>query len=352
MSRRKPTIRPPRRWRALLLLVCLAGACAGMLYILWQPVSTSGRAVRVVIPRGTRAEAVAGILEEAGIIRNRHAFLLLAALRGEMSGMRSGAYVLRPNMPSWRVLELLQRGARDPDEVSVSIPEGFTVKQIAARLAEQGVIAGEKEFLALCARPAGRVRTLFPLPASGLEGYLFPDTYAFRRGTSPERVAQVMLDRFEQVFYTPRLAALRAHRHTLHELVTIASMIEREARVDSERARIAGVIQNRLRRGMKLQIDATVLYALGAHKSRVLYADLEVDSPYNTYRHAGLPPGPIASPGIACLEAAMRPEKHDYLYYVATPEGAHIFTRTEREHNQAVARMRALRAAAGAGRGG
>jgi UPF0755 protein len=152
-----------------------------------------------------------------------------------------------------------------------------------------------------------------------------------------------MLDEFTRRFYEPHKEEIARSQHSLHEMVTIASLIERETHVSEERARIAGVIENRLRRGMRLQIDATVLYALEKHKSRVLFRDLQVDSPYNTYRHAGLPPGPIASPGLPCLLAALHPEQHDYLFYVVGPEGSHVFSRTEAEHRRAVMRMKALR---------
>jgi UPF0755 protein len=130
---------------------------------------------------------------------------------------------------------------------------------------------------------------------------------------------------------------------TPHEVVTIASLVEREARVDAERARIAGVTYNRLRRGMRLEVDATVLYALGRQKDVVLYRDLQLDSPYNTYLHYGLPPGPIASPGLAAILAAVRPETHDFLYYVARPDGSHAFSRTLEEHNRAIRAIRGRR---------
>jgi UPF0755 protein len=153
-----------------------------------------------------------------------------------------------------------------------------------------------------------------------------------------------MLDRFTAAFFDKHRADIERSSHTLHEIVTIASLIEREAEVEQDRARIAGVIENRLKRNMKLDIDATVLFALGRHKERVLYRDLQVASPYNTYRHKGLPPGPIAAPGLPSLVAALHPESHDFLFYVAAPDGSHVFTRTEAEHNAAVARMRSLRA--------
>ena len=145
-----------------------------------------------------------------------------------------------------------------------------------------------------------------------------------------------MLGNFSTRFFRPYQQEIQSNKKSLHQIVTEASLIEKEARVEADRARIAGVLENRLKRRMLLQVDATVLYALGKHKSRVLYRDLEVKSPYNTYRNRGLPPAPIASPGIPSLEATMRPEQHHYLYYVARPNGEHIFTTTSAEHQRAI----------------
>lgn len=149
-----------------------------------------------------------------------------------------------------------------------------------------------------------------------------------------------MLTNFSARFARPNQAAIASSGHTLHELVTTASLIECEAKAPQDRPRIGGVIENRLRKKMRLEIDATVLYALGHHKDRVLFKDLTVDSPYNTYRHRGLPPGPIASPGLPSLEAALHPEQNDFFYYVARPDGTHIFTRTIQQHHAAIQQVR------------
>jgi len=244
------------------------------------------------------------------------------------------------------ILDKLVFGKQDLEGL-VTIPEGFTSARIADRLQRQGVVADKAAFLDVVRNPSGRVQAPFPLARSGLEGYLFPSSYDFEPKTAPDRVAQVMVDEFVRQFAEPYADEIAKSPHSLHELVTIASMIEREAAVDRDRPLIAGVIENRLKKGMRLQIDATVIYALGHHVSRVLYKHLRTPSPYNTYLHAGLPPGPIANPGLPSLLAALRPARHDFLFYVAGPDGAHIFTRTIREHNKAVARMRALRNAKG-----
>jgi len=295
----------------------------------------------VHIPARSGSAVVAEKLQEAGVIRNAHVFLWLARLTGDAGRFQSGDYRLSPSMTSREIIAHLRRGGLDGNDKTVTIPEGWTLKQIAAALSEKGVVKDGAAFLAFVMRRDSPLSAPFPLPEAGLEGYLFPDTYRFEANTRPEKVAQAMLDRFTTAFFDQHRAEVERSGHSLHEIVTIASLIEREAEVERDRPRIAGVIENRLAKNMKLDIDATVLYALGHHKSRVYYKDLAVDSPYNTYRHKGLPPGPIASPGLPSLMAALSPEKHDYLFYVASPDGSHIFTRTEAEHNAVVARLRA-----------
>lgn len=309
-----------------------------------SPVSDSPERVSIVIPSGAGAAEIASILKQNGLIHNKKTFLLYVRMRGALGNLRAGRYRLSPNMPLAQIVDHLTGKDGETDELSVTIPEGFTLRQIAERLGSQGIVKDPQEFLRVVQSARPLLSAPFPLPSIGLEGYLFPETYRFLPDSRPEEVAQAMLDEFTRRFYEPHKEEIARSRHSLHEIVTIASLIERETSVPEERTRIAGVIENRLKRGMRLQIDASVLYALEKHKSRVLYQDLKVDSPYNTYRQAGLPPGPIASPGLDCLKAALHPEQHDFLFYVAGPEGSHVFSRSEAEHLRAVARMRALRA--------
>jgi len=180
----------------------------------------------------------------------------------------------------------------------------------------------------------------FAPAGESLEGYLLPETYEFAYGTAAEDLVRRMVEELDRQFVKPNADAIAASKLSLHEIVTLASLVEREAKVAADRAKIAGVLTNRLSRGMKLQCDATVQYALGEHKPRLTFADLKVDSPYNTYLHAGLPPGPIACPGIASLRAALQPERTDALFYVARPDGSHVFTRTYEEHLAAIAQIR------------
>jgi len=296
----------------------------------------------VALNRGSGAARAARMLRRRGLIRSERAFYWYALITGKASSIKAGVYHLTPHMPASEILARLQRGGADIDERTVTIPEGYTVRQIAAVLQRKGVIADAQQFIVLARKPGDAIHASFAIPKAGLEGYLFPETYSFLPNSRPEAVAQVMVDTFSSRFLEPYRADISRSPHSLNDIVTIASLIEREAETPGDRPRIAGVIENRLRVGMKLDIDASVLYALGHHKTRVFYKDLAVRSPYNTYRHKGLPPGPIASAGIPSLRAALAPERHAYLFYVASPDGSHVFTRTEAEHNRAVARMRAL----------
>lgn len=222
--------------------------------------------------------------------------------------------------------------------VKLTIPEGFTLRQIAERVGGTGLCTTE-EFLT-AAVPAAAGAAGIPGKPDSLEGYLFPATYVLDYGAPSEKIVAEFLRAFRERVVDGMADDLARSKRPLHEIVTIASLIEREARVEKDRPLISSVIYNRLRIGMKLQIDATVLYALGEHKDRVLYEDLRVDSPFNTYRNPGLPPHAIASPGEASLRAALNPAETDYLFYVAKPDGSHLFTRTYEEHLQAIETVR------------
>lgn len=313
-------------------------------WYLLQPRSARHRAIKVSVPTGGAGAA----LERAGIVRSGPAFDLYTRWHAEDGKLRPGRYSLSPSMTPAQIIRQLKLGpGHSPDDiVHVPVPEGFTLRQIAARLEKLGVTEGS-EFMQLAMNadsiPAWNYG--FPRPKGPLEGYLYPDTYEFLPNTSAEKVLDTMVLNFSRRFFRPYQQQIAARGIPLHEIVTIASLIEREAKTTEDRPRIAGVLENRLKKGMKLEIDATVLYALGHHKQRVYFKDLLVDSPYNTYRHAGLPPGPIASPGAQSLRAALEPEKNDFLFYVARPNGSHYFTHTRQEHEAAIKMARSERAA-------
>ncbi len=308
----------------------MAGTALGAAWAAAPP--GRGEPVVVVIPAGADAARVAELLHRHGVLRSPWVFRLWARWRGLEGRIQAGEYRFSPTEGVEAILQRLAAG--DVVRHRVTFPEGLTAEEVARRLEEHGVVDAQA-FLAEVAR-ADRywIPEMEGNTTGRVEGYLFPDTYQFPGGYPPDRVVAAMLERFREAT-APLWAQPRPLGLTPHAVVTVASLVEREARHDFERPRIAGVLYNRLRRGMPLQVDATVLYALGRHKERVLYHDLEVDSPYNTYRRAGLPPGPIANPGLASLQAALKPEAHDYLYYVARPDGTHVFTRTLQEHERA-----------------
>lgn len=323
-------------------LLLLAGI--GVYRLALRPVSQDTQ-TRLVHVSSMGTKQLAGLLKREGLVRNATAFRLLAQGNSALTKCKppqAGYYDLSPSMSSEEILNRLCEGkvARR----KVTFPEGFTVKDIAERL-ERDLSVPQRDFIA-AARGAGVSRALdYKLPRGQLEGYLFPSTYTFGVGENPSLVVSEMVATLDEVFVKPNLAEIRGQKLSLHELVTVASLVEREARVAKERPLIAGVIMNRLAQHKRLQIDATVQYAQGQHKSRLLFRDLGIKSAYNTYLHEGLPPGPICNPGLDSLMAALRPARTTALFYVARADGSgtHIFTNTYEEH------LKATRSARGAG---
>jgi UPF0755 protein len=321
---------------AAAVLVAAAGAWAGARVVL-APADPGGTELVVVIRRGTTTSEIGRRLQEAGIVRSGSHFTLAARFRGVAHSLREGEYRLSPSMPLLRIVDVLARG-----EVvlhPVTIPEGFTAEQVVRALARVGL--GDAARLRTLVRAgAGQFEYDFlkSVPGGSLEGYLFPDTYLLPRFLDERDVVRRFLVEFDRII-VPRWREAGMPR-PLHEIVTVASMVEREAQVPGDRELIAGVIYNRLARGWRLEVDATVLYALGEHKAVVTYEDLKVNSRYNTYLHAGLPPGPIANPGLGAISAALRPARTDFFFYVARPDGSHAFSRTLAEHLANVRRYR------------
>ncbi|WP_036723261.1 endolytic transglycosylase MltG [Paenibacillus forsythiae] len=326
----------------LLLLVVLAGA--GIWYI-WngmKPVEPSGPAVKITIEKGMGSSEIADLLERTGIIRSALLFKGYLKWTNEGSQFKAGTYSAAPGATYDNLIARLNAGDVVKKETVVfTIPEGYTVKQIADRLAQTW---GTDAALFVSLMDTGaelRETDLLGIPQDKgirhrLEGYLFPETYELVKGSTPQQIVEKMMEELEKRLDSVSgwQAKLKARGLTLHELLTVASLVEREVVVDSERPLVAGVIYNRLDKGQKLEIDATVQYLLPQPKERLLYKDLEVKSPYNTYRNTGLPPGPICSPGLASIKAALEPEASDYYYYVTKKDGshAHLFAKTYKEH--------------------
>lgn len=291
-----------------------------------------GDPVRVVIPSGATLSTVTDSLVAHDVIAFPTLFRSYARVRGAARDLKAGTYVMETGM-SWR--EALGRVTRgEVATLSVTIPEGFRLAQMAERLAE---ITAESPDEVLAYLEDESLPERLGVPGPTLEGYLFPDTYRFAEGVPVTEVVRTMVDRYRDVWTDARRARLEEVGLTEREAATLASIVQAEARQRDEMPRIAGVYHNRLDRGWLLQADPTVLYALGGYRERLLFAAIDSvqDNPYNTYSQRGLPPGPIGSPGERAIDAALHPEGHDYMYFVAFPDGSHRFTRTLAEHNSA-----------------
>jgi UPF0755 protein len=324
------------------LLAVVAAVAGAFLYCLtlFEPISRDATPVTVDIPMGASASAIGEKLESAGLIRNATAFSIAARVTGDGENMKAGEYAIPRNMGLLQIIEKLAAG--DAEQQWITIPEGKTLRQVAGLLTDRN-IAKSGEFMTAVERRPARYGLPFDVPRRNLEGYLMPDSYKFQKQTSERDLVKAMVKNWIDTAYLPNKAAFDAAGMTPDQIVIIASLIEREARVPQDRKLISSVIRNRLAKKMPLQIDATVIFALGRHKPVVTFKDLKVDSKYNTYKYPGLPPGPICSPGVASIEAALNPAKTDYLYYVAQADGSHIFTRSLDEHNAAIAKVRRAR---------
>ncbi|MGH7305337.1 MAG: endolytic transglycosylase MltG [Candidatus Rokuibacteriota bacterium] len=326
---------------AIALLMLLGVGVAGFLgrEVLTPTDALRARPVPVEIPAHDGIVAIASRLSQAGAIRSRTGFVLLAVFRGTARYLKAGEYELDRGATTVGVLAQLETG-RVKQHVVLQ-PEGATVAELARAL-ESERLAPSDTVRRVAADPA--FLSTLGVEAPSLEGYLFPDTYQFVRGMTPEEMLTRMVQRL-RAKTGPDIAARAAARGlTVHQLLTLASIIEREAVARDEMRTISGVFWNRLKLKMPLQADPTVQYATGKERRALTRADLRIDHPYNTYRNAGLPPGPIASPGLAAIEAALDPAPVKYLYFVARDENHHHFSATIAEHNAAVARYRLARA--------
>jgi UPF0755 protein len=314
---------------ALLLLAAFAGA--GGAYYNWATGASGPRVkVELTIPTGATGADVAELLVERDVIRSTFVFNLIARLQGFGGGFQAGKYVsLTTNMTVDEALDALREGPF-VETVSASFPEGYRLEEVADRAAEQLGIP-RRMFIRAARSGTYSIPPYLPGGTGTVEGFLFPNTYDFLTDVDAKGVIDRLLEEFDRQADTLPWDQAKALGVSPYEVVTIASMIEREARVPEDRPKIARVIYNRLKQGMALEIDATVQYALGDWEP-ILIADREVDDPYNTYLHAGLPPGPIASPGRASLEAALAPADGPWIYYVVIDaEGRHAFTHSYEE---------------------
>jgi len=304
-----------------------------------QPASDDPTPVVFIVEPGETAGDIALRLEQLGLINDAELFRLLARYHKADSRLEAGRYELRANMTMGEIIEALQHGRLE--EIEVTIPEGWRAEQIAEMLEEVGV-DGE-EFLALVREGSFDYEFLRDRPPGAtLEGFLFPDTYYLPVQPIALDIIERMLANFDQRFTAEMRQMAAEQEMTIYQVVTLASIVEREAVVAEERPIIAGVFLNRLAKGMTLDADPTVQYALGYQedtgqwwKRPLALEEIErVGSPYNTYLHRGLPPGPICNPGLASIQAVLEPAETDYLYFVAKGDGSHVFARTLEEHNR------------------
>ena len=322
------------RRRPVFTLASVIGVMILFFAIRWMVIPIPWRAdaesVHVTIENGDSMTRIVQRLKEARVIEDGAALLILAKLSGKDREIQAGRYSFEKGTTLYSIFNKLTRG--DVTLREVTIPEGLTIRQIAGILNRQ-IEIDSLEFVRL-ATDSRFVKGL-GIPASNLEGYLFPDTYRLSWGTTPEKVVRVMVEQFKKTFTDSLTRRAGEIDFSLADAVTLASMIEAEARDGNERDLISAVYHNRLRRGMLLQCDPTVIYALPELDRPLLLKDLEVDSPYNTYKYPGLPPGPICNPGKASILAALYPADVNYLYFVATGKGSHIFSTSLTQHNLA-----------------
>ena len=305
------------------------------LYIaFYSPVSRNAyNMVTFNVQKGAGFRVVASNLEDAGVIRDSESFIFAASLLGAYKKIKAGEYELNGSMTPMEVLDALVKGR--VKRHLVTIPEGYNMREIASALEREG-LADEKEFLSKYDDNAF-VRSL-GVEGPALEGYLFPDTYAFTKGMTVDEIITKMVDRFKSVYSSEFEAEAREKGMGMRKLVTVASIIEKETSDPAERGLVSAVFHNRLKKGIKLQSDPTVIYGVKDFDGDIRKKHLMAKSPYNTYVIYGLPPGPIASPGRASLKAALNPDKSDALYFVSRNDGTHYFSNKLSAHNRAVDR--------------
>lgn len=327
-----------RGLRAVLIAVVAFLVFVGGTFVWYQrqvnPPGAPGELITFTIPEGSSQGTIAAILDDKGIISSARIFKVYLKLH-PASDLEAGVYTLAKKSSIDSVVAQLKAGPKKTFQ-RLTIPEGFTIKQIAERV---GTLPGRSAEKFMEAVNSGRVRSENqPAGSTNLEGLLFPDTYFLESTDTEEMILERMVAQFDTVAAEEGLGA-GAAGHSAYETLVIASLVESEGKVAEDRAKIARVIDNRLEKGMLLQIDATVIYARGGRRpnGRVLYSDLEVDSPYNTYKYKGLPPTPISATGRAAIRAALHPVPGPWLFYVKfQKDGTHKFTVTLQEHNAAI----------------
>ena len=319
---------------SLVALLFVLALLLDVLLFLVLPPTFRREKIRVLIPRGSTFQEVVHALDEKGLLRSPTRFYLMGRILGGAERVQAGEYELSTVMMPPVILRKLVTG--DVVKYRVTFPEGYTVKQIAARLEKREIIDNQEEFLSVAF--SAEMTTILGIAGESIEGYLFPDTYLLTKGLTPDEVIKIMVAHFKRVYkpdFSLRAAELGI---TDHEIITLASIIEKETGLPEERPLISAVFHNRLKRGIPLCSDPTVIYDIKDFDGNLRKRDLQKRTPYNTYLIQGLPPGPIANPGKSSILAALYPAPVRYLYFVSRNDGSHYFSATLREHNEAVRR--------------
>ena len=309
-----------------IILVILIGAF--VFYEIGPYNKSNKKDIIVDIPSGSTVNSISDILYENKLIKNKTLFKIVVKLSNEAQLIKAGKYLINQTYSNKDILELLVSGKIYNDGIKITIPEGSTSKEIVATLVKNKI--GDKvKYEELIKNPSKfyeKFSFLKEDDITSLEGFLYPDTYYFKEGDSEEKVLSEMLLRFKKEYTDTLVKRQKELNMTLQEVINLSSIIEKEAVLDEDRALISSVFYNRLDIGMPLQSDATIQYIFDERKQIVTYADLKIDSPYNTYLNKGLPPTPIANPGIKSIKAALYPEKTDYLYFVAKIDGGNNYS--------------------------
>ncbi len=308
----------------------------------------NGTDVKIDIPEDTTAKDISKLLYESGVIGNKAAFEVSVRILGTGSKLKAGTYYFRPNMNNLSIIGALSEGRIYTGDNKITFPEGSSIYRMGQILQRKGIRVEDGSFYDLEYRGIDySLRMKYPflsnVPIESLEGYLFPDTYYLSKRIKREVLVELMLNRFDALVPPVYNASPMRKKYTLHQIITLASILEKEAVMDRELPIISSVFHNRLDSGWLLRADPTVKYALNMPTKRVLYSHLKVDSPYNTYKNVGLPPGPICNPGIKAVMAALYPAKTKYYYFVSNGDGTHTFSADWAGHAAGVERMRQRR---------
>ena len=321
----------------IVFFISLSLILATVLYLFIIPNSTKKTNQVIHIPEKSYATDISNILYENNIIKSKLAYKIYLKLTDKETVLRSGNFLVSPHMSLSKITDILCNDSGDYYLIKVTIPEGFSIQQIASTLEEKEII-NQKDFITYVKYHAKEefIATypfLNNFTLQSLEGYLFPETYYFRKNENKKIITNIMLKEFKKNIIDPFENRITLNKLNSHQLSTLASMIEKEARKQNDMPKISSVFYNRLKKNMPLASDPTIVYALGKpYKKRVYYKDLEIKSPYNTYKNKGLPPTPIASFGVQAFEAALNPISTPYLFFVAKKNGTHHFSRTYQEH--------------------